>query len=52
MKVLVIGGTGWVGHHMALACSRAAAELNWIPEYSLESAVAETARFAKKEASR
>ena len=23
MKVLVIGGTGWVGHHIALACSRA-----------------------------
>ena len=23
MKVLVIGGTGWVGHHIALACFRA-----------------------------
>ncbi|MBE6358205.1 MAG: NAD-dependent epimerase/dehydratase family protein [Lentisphaerae bacterium] len=23
MKVLVIGGTGWVGHNIALACSRA-----------------------------
>ena len=27
MKVLVIGGTGWVGHHIALACFRAGHEV-------------------------
>lgn len=27
MKVLVIGGTGWVGHHIALACFRSGYEV-------------------------
>ena len=46
------GGLSFLAEHMCFDSSRAAAELNWIPEYSPEAAIAETAYFAKNEASR